>query len=625
MSFVPSVRRARSPLLVLAACVACGALGSVALRALPSRGASSTTSNAASGVRLGFPAQSVQVYAFSVQRSETSDLEALGLPPVHAEVDLAGELEVRAYGNDVLGVRVVRFDRHVFTFGDKALLDDGVSAQLLGQEAFAHVENGAQPKKLLFAHDATPVFRLVAQHLLFALAADVPKGAADEWTVRDQGPLGVGPAHYAVERPSGVIVRTRASYEQLASLPPLLGAPTQKLASLTRIEHRDDGVPLRIEGKEELDATVVAEKQVHTHAKATGSLRHLRSRPLDAALPELASLSERPFGEAVGEADSRADLERQKAEALTVEQFDGILDDVASGNELDVGLKHDIADWLPHHEGMADKIAALIERPTLTKATRLRLLDLLVECGTPEAQQAAMRALGQPSLRAPELWRAAMGRISLFQRPTPELLEFVHAQYVGQRGVGSNDARPTVIAYGSLLGFAVRSGQAVDLDKLTAPMKDDLRRERTPEGKRALLSALGNAGAKGDVRDITKYARDGDPAVREMAVHALRANARDCVDTLSASLGDSSGAVARTAIDVLRTVELSEQQAQAMSETLAHGGANGDIDAALASYVAESPAMRPYAAMILPVLLAREEGNPETAAHIRRLMERPRG
>jgi hypothetical protein len=187
------------------------------------------------------PSRATFAYAWQKGKRYTYAIEwkaesALTLPtsggstePMRAEIDVAGELVLRAYGEKdgahYAMASLERLSRHrVVALGSELLPDDeSVARTVDGRSALVKIAPNGALETMYLAKGTSPVFRMLLEGALGASLARVPDGGElpdQGWKAEELGPSGVATASYQAK---GLhLSRRRLAYGDLRAVPGLL-------------------------------------------------------------------------------------------------------------------------------------------------------------------------------------------------------------------------------------------------------------------------------------------------------------------------------------------------------------------------------------------------------------------
>jgi HEAT repeat protein len=190
-------------------------------------------------------------------------------------------------------------------------------------------------------------------------------------------------------------------------------------------------------------------------------------------------------------------------------------------------------------------------------------ISALRDAGTKEAQAALLDVYRDPGLPEPAKM-SALRAVSLLNKPTTESTALLRELSTAEGLTGEQ----AVYGLGTHASRAAANGQ--DAAPIVGELVDGLGGAKTPQEEAKYLAALGNAGSRDAVEEITTRTKSESEAVRREAVHALRSVPGADVDaTLARALlqGDPDMVRAKAA-NAIRDRARSEVLSKALAESL---------------------------------------------------------
>ncbi len=566
-----------------------GLVGAIALvAALRSRGEPD-------GATLAWPLGQRYVYTLAWQaRTHMQGDATIGIPATDGDVDLDGQLELRSLGRrgdtTLLAISVPQLERHRWSVLGRELFPDDatVQATFTGRAAYISLRADGSLAAVRFDPDAPPLFRAAMSAIAPQAIVTLRTGA--DWDVVEQGPSGRARVHY--HRHDDALVRDRVSYRTLDALPAGLCSECRPTLSASASIDLADGHVASLDDRETLasrrpDGSTMLDVQSHfaialvdVHAGAGVEAAIDEAHLVDATTSYQREALERRIDGLTGEAL----LDQLRISALT-----GKLGVNNTWAVRAVAL-------LQLHPELCDQLRDLFEDPEINLTGRGMILDLLTSAGSGPAQEAMRAILESETARTdPTAYLAFVERFSIVEQPAAESAPFIDKLRADAATTGDRPLETAALyTLGSLAGHLADSGDLATARGYTARFRKELAEARTPDAKRTLLAALGNAGLPDDVGAIAALATDRDPEVRAQVAVALRdAKTPEAEAALGALAADPEATVARTAWTTLGHRELELATVTRLAGVVRDGrlpaDAGGEATSVLGPHLADNP------------------------------------
>jgi HEAT repeat protein len=158
----------------------------------------------------------------------------------------------------------------------------------------------------------------------------------------------------------------------------------------------------------------------------------------------------------------------------------------------------------------------------------------------------------------------------------------------------------------SHLGASAQHDDVVRARRESDRIARDLQGASTPDEKRALLSALGNAGSHDHVGTLAKYKDDPDADLRATAALALRKDpSPESRAVLMGMLVDKNGHVADASLDALGYQTVNADDVRGVTALVTSGQTSLDADPAMVTFLSKHHQPAAEARSALEYLLGR--------------------
>lgn len=475
------------------------------------------------GVAPAFHLKPGTAYRYRLVLQGEKSLSAPTGEALAGRIDFDVEVELRAYRSGEVGLRFGALRTHALVLLDQPVLADAATAAevLGGREARLTLNGQGVLTGLRFEAADPATFKHLAQLVAQEMAVTVQAGGS-AWAAREVNQHGVADSRYQVvgEDAAGVhIRRVRSAYHELLGQPVDADAVVQGEAELTLAPA---GHVVRLKASEHAQASE------HFWLDGRVLLELIETAAFLDDSPRLVQGEVQVPGEVqVSEAALRKAMEARAAGLTAADLLAGLATVDAGGALADRNR------WLWRASGLlrlqpalADELAARFVEPEMGHAGRALTLDLLVSVGHARAQAAVRRALTEADLSGDPQATTLYNRLGFIERPEPATVDLVAARLAEATG---EDRVAWAYTLGAVAGHEADPARA---RALAQPLVEDLAVAETPEARRHLLRALGNAGQVAQVPVIARHMGDPDPHVRKAVAGALR----KCDDPESAAL-----------------------------------------------------------------------------------------
>jgi hypothetical protein len=544
-------------------------------------------------------------YAFSWRVETASRRTMLGEDPVGGGLALAGELELRVLDEDEDGTRVaVRFARlqehTIHVHGQEVLPEASV---LVGHEAVVIVPADGATRRVLFEPTAPSIFRQMITGFLRHVDLRLPP--RQPWRTVVATGNGLAQVEY-VPTPGGrAFTRRVQRYERVdavADLPD--SAPWQTRGEATLVL-ADDGMPARLES-EELLVLAAAEQPLafdgHTHVTLS---RIATERMPHRAAPDLSHWVEADLFDPPDDEEAERELARRFAEGLTMTDLTIVVQSAGRGLRPSPGFHIRARGLLRGWPELAAELAEMFDDAP-SHLGRAFVLDLLVSADTPESQDVIVELLGR-SPRQEDL-EALLQHLGLVRTPTRATAELLLEIYRTARIEEDADIRQAVLYPMGSITPAIAASDPELGELLLATMRTELRNATTVDDRSAALSALGNAGFDADLDRILPHTSASEPAVRVVAVSALRFYAESRADdVVFAAVTDEARVVGAGALHVIEQYRPDDAAIERLARQVIAGDHHPELHGPIVSVLARRGIENPLARRALAALLERTE------------------
>ncbi len=434
-----------------------------------------------------------------------------------------------------------------------------------GAVAFAHGDGRGALSEFDVPSSLHPAGANVLGEVLAALQAPTRSGAA-RWKAAERL---VGFVAQAVweRQGDGTLHRTRTRIERAG------GSATSAVprASSWTFRLGDDGLPLRVEGREEVQLPPVDGAGPQAWSETLRLERRGAAAPARVATATGAPRRRVAFGAVVGASAAREEALRQRARGFTwsrIEHGLAAMASTASPPGWDRWLEGAVA-RLRLDPTLCTDVAAWALQPGTRPAARARAAELLVAAGTPAAQRALLDVLSDGSAMQGVDGGALLERLAFLRHPTGETTRFVESLL---RDDDPAVAASAAVVAGSLAANLAAAGDRRAARALTEELASMARRANDAEARRALALGLGNAGTRQAFDALTTLATAGSTDVRRAVARAARHLPGDSrVELLAALVLDDDPSVRAEAIRAAALAGASPPLAEAIT-TLVEAG-----------------------------------------------------
>lgn len=538
--------------------------------------------------------------------------------PLAGGLHLQGELHVQAIGSHegatMAAIWFEALGAHAITLNGERLHVE--PSLLLGQRAYFSLAADGGVSRVWFGPETHSLFRHTMDG---ALARFDLRGALVGSNARVI-PTGHGMAEVTYTRAGepGAIRRElqrMTRFDAMADVDPELPV----VEGVTELVLDGDRVPLRIDGREDVDARdggwVFGS---HDRFSAT-RVRFEDGAPLqipgdlsgyiehDPAAPRDPTEAERVLAQGFAKGLAVHDI----ADAVTT-----IDSGVLPGRGFVVRATGLLRGWPEQARGMIP-IALRAE-----SNGRQLAFELLASAGTPQAQSVMRELLGREDVRGwPEL-PMLVGRFAFVDQPTVETAKFVLALHTEAREAGNHTlANASLYPMGSV-ARAIEQTAPWLAELLHARLLEALGRNEGVSGQLAAMAGVGNLGRVDDHVRLLPLLRDDDGAIRANAATALRNMiAPDATAALVEALRDPDRGVASNALDVLAEHHYDDAADSSRLAAIVIAAAhNPEIDRAVVSALGDRIDDDPTVRTALRELATRTTDR-ELVARIQRLVD----
>jgi hypothetical protein len=541
--------------------------------------------------------------------------------PVTADVDVGGELVLRALGNveggQKVGLCLTTLEPHRFVFLGKGLLED--VSNVTGREAEVVMRDDGSVTSVSVPAEAPEVYGRLVHLVVSELQVHVLGGTS--WTVDETTQHGVVPSRFEVAAADGsgfALRRSRGGYTTLRAAAVHGKDLAQQLESTATASVSSAGFLRTLDTHEVLELQAAGARVVHSDARMhVELLRVTDARPVVASAAPVKTetlLDIRPS------ALAEKSMLLQRVGGMTAEKLLGDLDAHASSGRLPEHNK-----WLWQASGLLQQQPALCAElgkrfvdPRMSEPAKALVLDLLVGAGTPEAQHALVTTLSSEEARTHERFTYFLQRVGLLEAPTAETAQYTQNLWRSSEGDVHGAA---TYALGSVTGHLDRSGDHARASLLGTGLVAGLKGAGTPDDQVTHLEALGNAGLAEHRETVTSFTTARDARVRAAAAVGLRKQGGpDNVGTLVNLLADADLGVQRAAMHALSSQTLSSEDFSRM-ETLVRGQRISERNYEhLVNLLQPHLRSQPVVAGILNTILGQHLEDPTVKSRIRNLL-----
>jgi hypothetical protein len=496
------------------------------------------------------------------------------------KMSVEGELELVSYvvetgapaGTVQLGARWLRISG---ASGDALGRDlPGLAAELLPARVVVTLEPSGRVRELGFSKDTSPLARLALRSLILELTAELAAASTGSVGVVDTGS---GRARVARSVDGGTAITTRLQYDDLDAFP--LGLDESDThVSATGSVVMDGAHPAEVRSHEELHVRE-AQGPVSDYQGVTDLSAKLLRRSQEAAVTAPPWVSAGVRGTTDAGYDRNASLERR---SLGVNEASLLADVRAASLQQRAAptewIWRDAAYLELHPEACAKLLdaAATMGLPALAAA-----FDISVIAGGEIAQTALIGALRRVAANE-ELYIVLVQRLAFLQSPSVDMLAFVGSEYTRLSATDRGFAAAYTLG---ALSARVRIKDSLMAAQVRAPIERGLRSARSTTERAALIAALGNAGAPGEL--VRAYKASADADVRRAVAHALRRiDERANIPVLLELLSDKEPSVSTMAAASFLRQTLSEEDWTSLAHDITAGTVPKETHGVLASGIA---------------------------------------
>jgi len=524
-----------------------------------------------------------------------------------------GDVSLRSLGRDASGVFTLAFAieeirGYSLRVGSEELIGDAdrklAAAALKGQEALVSVNDLGVVQKIAYHHGTPASTRELLSQLVNMMRVTLPaeeKGST--WMAQE--PTANGTARVRYDDEGDVLHRTRLSYTGTASLVGD-GEADQKMGSKSTIELDPKGFVRLLDDHEELG--------VRREQTAFVSVWKFRAALGGQGTFDVTAVRKDDLEEGAESEELARERERGRDERLASTWTLGAVEDAillhGKGKHLEPSFVARAGALVRLHPEACANLVAWFEDPRLNDKARLLVLDVLSSAGSDEAQEAMRQAISTKAVKlAPHVIGMLVQRFVFVMHPNPESARFVADAY--DRARAANETR---VGYGSAVALGAmieHLGSSPALaSQIDARLRRDLAEKRSGDWSVVLVRALGNARTDEDLPAIAAFADDRHAPVRDEVARALRRfDAPPSIATLLTLTTDPSPQVARSALNGLRELSLTDADWDKLLADVEAGRTPARADSALVDLIERRLDAGTRAARILQVVRARTEDN----------------
>jgi hypothetical protein len=410
--------------------------------------------------------------------------------------------------------------------------DLAVAAQeLVGPVAFATIDGRGQVREIRYDEGASPAAQQTLRAIVQLFQISRQEGALTDWEAVESGAAGPLKVHYSGDRRA--LLRKPVAYQGLdAAQGPLDGR--QDLSGETRLFLDDDGQLEQARGHEQLAYTRPGSQRPALSSDMTFTLGRTGQRPSPGVrLAQRAALRPpQPLGEHPKDPGLEARRDARMAAYLDADKLSAEIDHIQGGSKPDHAFLARAGAWLRLHPEGAKALVKRFELAATTAKGRGYILDLLAEAGDANAQAAMREALMTPAAAEKGGGQGILlQRFTWVKAPNADSARFL-AQVMTAKESSAAATQGAAVALGSVVNKLQQMGHEDLASTYNRGLLSSLEEASDVGKKRALLSALGNAGREENLPALLKYVGDDEPGVREQAASALRS-----VDSKEAAQG----------------------------------------------------------------------------------------
>lgn len=507
---------------------------------------------------------------------------------------------------------------------DKEGVPDAAAAQeLVGPVAFATIDARGQVREIRYDEGASPAAQQTLRAVVQLFQISRQEGALTDWDAVESGAAGPLQVHYSLQSGGDrrALLRKPVAYQSLDAVQgagPLDGR--QDLAGESRLVLDDDGQLEQARGHEQLSYTRPGSERPALSASMTFSLSRTGQRPSPGVrLAQKAAL--RP-AQALGEHPKDPGLEARRdarmAAYIDAEKLSAEIEHAQGGAKPDHAFLARAGAWLRLHPEGSKALVKRFELGTTTAKGRGYILDLLAEAGDANAQAAMREALLTPAAAEKGGGQGILlQRFTWVKAPNAESARFL-SDVMTSKESSAAATQGAAVALGSVVHKLQQMGHEDLASTYNRGLLSSLEEAGDVGQKRALLSALGNAGREENLPALLKYVGDEEPGVREQAASALRSvDSKEAAQGLLKLASDPLVGVSTLALRSLAQQTLGEDEWSALRKLAEAGRTNASADTMFVELVRKQRAAAGSAGdEILRALQKRNQGGENDIAEM---------
>ena len=449
--------------------------------------------------------------------------QAQGAPQsLELESRVEGEIAIEAIsasaGETVLSVAYQTLGEFAFTMqGQDAVRDRAATvAALLGHRAFVRLAPTGEVRSIAFPPGTDAGTQNSLRALVMQLQLTLSGDQAPAWHADEA--VGVGRMRFAYSDEGGLISRRPSELLALDAVPGILDGK-QELDGEARYQ-LDGGALVAIDDREAWSYTRAGGSAPAVATRSSFTLRRKQAVAFDRAAVAVPARGA-PLGETVVDPDQERRLDVALARDMTLETMAFGVDHFEQGQRPAHDFVARAGAFLRLHPEQAAWLVERFSSAELTVRGRGMILDILAQAGDANAQAAMRTILETPAAQATR-HGLLLQRFTLLKAPAKESAGFLAATYRRAKEGGEiGAAQGAAVALGAVASRLRRGADAAEAQRAVEMLAGELRQATTPDMKRALVAALGNARDPGQVGLLRSLAADRDVEVRAEVAGAL--------------------------------------------------------------------------------------------------------
>ncbi len=435
-----------------------------------------------------------------------------------------------------------------------------------------------RPESFRFPAGMPTLARGILEEAVRTFQVVVSEDAAGSWTTSEDHATGRYLAHYSLGR-DGVLWKKKTDYvsvrsEAMAASPGSASARLHSSSIAIRISPSASWLG-SVQIREEL--SLLAETRAFARSSTQATLERVPlAEPAGLALHAASAPQDLLKRHATAPSPAGQGIQRMD-DATVRRELDGTVGRFGKDGKWDVTLIDRLVDLLRGHPQGIGHLLEILADPGTSDLQATALLHVLELVGTPEAQEALVGVVEDPSHRGPNRTRAIIN-LGAVAEPTGETIRALWDVADDRGGEDAMERADTAVLALGRIGNTVRTGEAEGYDELRDGLRSILGGPRDVREERIAVLAIGNTYDDELGRETVAHLQSPSELVRGAAAKSLaKTKPVEAFEVLKRQLAVEEDPTVRASI-VASLNQIGE--ADPSSLTLVHGLVSGEPGAA---------------------------------------------